>query len=200
MRVLIVGGTGLIGKAIVQELSGRHEVVTIGHKSGQYQVDISNPESIETLYQSIGSFDALVSASGKVSFVEFSKMTARDFQFGLNDKLMGQVYLVQLGLKYIRDRGSFTLTSGILNHDPIRTGSSAAMVNGALEGFVKCAAIEMDRGIRINLVSPTVISEAMDKYAPYFRGYLPTPAANAALAYAKSVEGYQTGQIYKVGY
>ncbi|MDF2690948.1 MAG: hypothetical protein K0S29_803, partial [Gammaproteobacteria bacterium] len=98
------------------------------------------------------------------------------------------------------DGGSFTLTSGLLNQDPIKFGSSAGMVNGALEGFVTAAAIEMPRGIRINIVSPTMIKESADSYASYFLGYVPVPASIAAQAYVKSVEGLQTGKTYRVGW
>lgn len=70
------------------------------------------------------------------------------------------------------------------------------MVNGAIDSFVKAASIEMTRGLRINAVSPTVILESMPKFAPFFRGFKPAPATSAALAYSKSVEGLQTGQIY----
>ncbi|MNG30548.1 short chain dehydrogenase [compost metagenome] len=52
--------------------------------------------------------------------------------------------------------------------------------------------------MRINSVSPTVIEESLPGYAPYFRGYKAVPAALAALAYAKSAEGAQTGQTYRV--
>jgi hypothetical protein len=38
----------------------------------------------------------------------------------------------------------------------------------------------------------------MKDYAPFFRGFEPIPAARAALAYAKSVEGAQTGRVYRV--
>lgn len=152
------------------------------------------------MFEAIKDFDALIATTGKVSFSELLKLTDKDYQLGLNNKLMGQVKLVTMGCQYIKDQGSFTLTSGILNYDPIRTGASAAMVNGALEGFVRSAAIELRRRIRINLVSPTVITEAMDKYASYFRGFLPVSVNHAALAYSKSVEGHQTGQVYRVGY
>ena len=111
---------------------------------------------------------------------------------------MGQVRLVLIGLKYINMGGSFTLTSGILSHDPIRLGSSAAMVNGAINSFVKTAAIEMPHHIRINAVSPTVLSESMENYAPFFRGFESVPASRVALAYSKSVEGAQTGIVYRV--
>jgi hypothetical protein len=47
-------------------------------------------------------------------------------------------------------------------------------------------------------VSPTVITEALGKYESFFRGFQPVTAARAALGYAKSVEGAQTGQIIRI--
>lgn len=198
MRIIVVGGTGTIGSAIVKELSGRHQVFSAGRNSGELRCDITSAESIRKMYTQAGTFDAVVCASGHVVFDDFEKMDATKYLVGLNDKLMGQVNLVLIGRSLIQDRGSFTLTSGILSRDPIRAGSSASMVNSAIHGFVIGAAIEMPRQIRINAVSATVITEAMDKFAPYFRGYESIPAARAALAYSKSVEGLQTGQIYEV--
>jgi NAD(P)-dependent dehydrogenase (short-subunit alcohol dehydrogenase family) len=125
-------------------------------------------------------------------------MEAADYEIGLRDKLMGQVNLVLIGRDSISDGGSFTLTTGALDRDPIVGGSSASMVNGAVNAFVMAAAIEMPRGQRINAVSPGVIEEAMEVYAPYFRGFQPVPAARAALAYSKSVEGARTGVVFRV--
>lgn len=198
MKIIIVGGTGTIGKAVAQELSVRHSVVVVGHQHGDVKVDITDTNSIKSMYQSIGKFDALVAITGNVHFGALLEMTAENYQLGLQNKLMGQVNLVLLGLAYIQDAGSFTLTSGILSHDPIRLGSSASMVNGALESFVKSAALELPRNTRINIVSPTVVTEAMDKYAAYFRGFESVSAQRVALAYSKSVEGAQTGQVYQV--
>ncbi len=99
---------------------------------------------------------------------------------------------------HLRDGGSVTLTSGILAEQPIRQGSSASLVNGAIEAFVRAAAIELPRGLRINAISPSVLSEALGDYAPYFRGFEAVPAARAALAYSRSVEGAETGKIYRV--
>lgn len=198
MKIVVVGGSGTIGSAIVKELSDRHEIVTIGKKSGDYQMDITYRDSIQAVLQKIESFDALISATGGVHFGAFETMTNELYQIGLHDKLMGQVNLVLIGAKFISDGGSFTLTSGILSEDPVRAGSSASMVNGAIDSFVRAAAIELPRGIRINSVSPTVLSESMPAYGSFFRGYEPVPASRVALAYSKSVEGQQTGQVYKV--
>ncbi len=200
MRIIVVGGTGTIGKAVVAELSLRHEVVIAGHTHGEKKIDITSKQSINDFYQAVGKFDALIATTGTVIFANLINMDADKYLVGLNSKLMGQVNLVLLGLNYIHDNGSFTLTSGILSHDPIVTGSSASMVNGALESFVKAAAIELPRSIRINCVSPTVITESLPNYAPYFRGFRSVSAATAAKAYSKSVEGRQTGQIYEVNF
>ncbi len=199
MKIVVIGATGTIGKAIVNELKTRHEVISVGHKSGEIQVDITNDESIHNMYEKLEGIDGVVLATGVVHFGALKDMKTKEYEIGLKSKLMGQVNVVLAGLRILNDNGSFTLTSGILNRDPIQYGSSAAMVNGALDGFITGAAIEMPRGIRINGVSPTVISESMENYSPYFRGYEPVSAARAALAYSKSVEGLQTGQIYCVG-
>jgi len=199
MKILLIGAHGTIGSAVDHELSQRHEVIRIGRTRGELQVDISDSASIRRLFEQTGPFDALISATGRVTFAPLGDMSADDFTLGLDNKLMGQVNLLLIGREFANDGASFTLTSGILNRDPIRTGASAALVNGAIDGFVRSAALELPRGLRINAISPTVVQEAMGSYAPYFRGFKPVNAAEVALAYAKSVEGLQTGQVYHVG-
>jgi NAD(P)-dependent dehydrogenase (short-subunit alcohol dehydrogenase family) len=198
VRIVVVGGTGTIGKAVAAALGGRHEIVTAGRSSGQHRVDITDSGSIRALFEAVGRFDALVSAAGKVHFGDLAAMTEAEMAVGLKDKLMGQVNLVLIGRDYANDGGSFTLTSGVLSHDPIRYGASASMVNGALDCFARAAAIELPRGLRINVVSPGVIVESMGLFGEYFHGHEPVPVARVALAYVKSVEGRQTGQVYRV--
>lgn len=198
MRVLLVGASGTIGRAVAAELGQRHEVIAAGRTSGDVQLDITDPASIRAVFETIGLVDAVVSTAGKVKFAPFEQMQAADYEIGLRDKLMGQVNLVLIGRTHVSEGGSFTLTTGVLDSDPIRQGTSASLVNGAINAFVMAAAIEMPRGLRINAVSPGVIEEAMKDYAPWFRGFEPVPAARAAMAYAKSVEGAQTGRVYRV--
>lgn len=199
MKILLIGAGGTIGSAIDKELSQRHEVIRIGRNSGDLQVDISDSASIRKLFEQTGKFDALVCAAGNVTFAPLDEMSEESFALGLKDKLMGQVNLLLIGREFANDGASFTFTTGVLSHDPIRSGASAALVNGALDSFVRAAAIELPRGLRVNSISPTVLLEAMGSYAPYFRGYKPVPAADVALAYAKSVEGLQTGQTFHGG-
>ncbi len=198
MKVVIIGASGTIGQAVVDELSPRHEIIKVGRKSGDVNVDITSTESITKMYEAIGSFDALVATTGNVHFSDLNQMSEQDYYIGIKDKLMGQVNLVLIGKNYINDEGSFTLTSGVVSHDPIKYGSSASMVNAAVDGFVIGAAIELPKGIRINSVSPGVVLESMDTYGDFFRGHEPVPVARVALAFSKSVEGLLSGQVFQV--
>lgn len=198
MKIIVVGASGTIGRAVVAALKDGHEIVTVGSKSGDVQADIKDSASIRRLFEKVGKFDALVSTVGKVHFGEFAKLTEVEMEIGLRDKLMGQVNLVLIGRDYANDGASFTLTSGVLSHDPIRYGAAASLVNGAIDAFVKAAAIELPRGLRINAISPGVLEESLPSYGPYFRGHEAVPAKRVANAYVKSVEGLLTGQVIDV--
>lgn len=198
MKIILVGASGTIGQAIDRELRERHDIVRVGRNSGELQVNIADPASIRRLFEQTGPFDALISAAGNAHFGALEELTAKEFAVGLDDKLMGQINLVLIGREFANDGASFTLTSGVLSEDPIRYGAAVSTVNAALDGFVRAAAIELPRGLRINGVSPTVLEESLPAYGPYFRGFKAVPAATVALAYAKSAEGRQTGQVYRV--
>ncbi len=199
MRILAIGAEGTVGKAAVNELGRRHEVVTAGRSSGELRVDIANEASIRDMFAKLGKVDAVVSTAGHVHYGPLTTMTGEQFKSGLLDKLLGQVNLVLIGQNFVNDGGSFTLTSGIVDRDPIRQGASAAAVNGALGAFVKAAAIEMPRALRINVVSPALLEESAKKYEGFFPGHETVSSARVGLAYAKSVEGALTGQVIIVG-
>lgn len=198
MKIIIVGASGTLGQAVAAELGSRHEIIKAGRNGADVQVDMTKPDSITAMYKKVGPCDAVVCAAGSVHFGAFKDFTPEQYAIGIHDKLMGQVNLVLTGQRYVLNNGSFTLISGVLSYDPIVMGSSAAMVNGAIDAFVKSAAIELPRGIRINSVSPTVFVESMAGYGPFFRGFKPVPVADAALAFAKSVEGAQSGKTFQV--
>lgn len=197
MKVIVIGATGAVGQAVVEELGQRHDIITVGASSGQYQADMADIGQVRSLFARVGKADAVVVTAGALHFGPLAEFTPEQFRIGLDSKLMGQVNVALVAQECLNDGGSITLTSGIVSEQPIRYGASASMVNSALEGFVRGAAIELPRGLRINVVSPTVLQESMDKYAPFFRGFEPVAASRAALAYSRSVEGAQTGQVYR---
>ena len=200
MKIFVIGARGTIGRAVSEELSQRHEVIRVGRTRGDYQVDITSQESVEALFAQTGEVDAIVSTTGNLHFGPLSTMTDSQFNLGLQDKLLGQIRLALGGQHLLRDGGSITLVSGIVAQEPIAQGGNATTVNAGLEGFVRAAACELPRGIRINLISPTVLSESLAAYGDFFPGFPSVPAAAVAQAYRRSIEGVQTGRIYPVGY
>ena len=197
MKIIIIGATGTIGKHVTKALQKEHEIITAGSRSGDLQVNISDPDSIKAMYEQAGPFDALICAAGDGHFGPLEKMTDADFRVSVNSKLMGQVNLVLIGQHYINPNGSFTLTSGSVGEDPIVLAASLSAVNSAIEGFVRGAAIELKNGIRINAVVPGVVEES-PVYFPFFPGHEPVSMHRVTLAYVKSVLGAQTGKAYKV--
>ncbi|WP_421159156.1 short chain dehydrogenase [Aeromonas dhakensis] len=198
MKIVIVGASGTIGSAVSDLLAKDHQVIRVGHSQGDARVDMRDPTSIRGLFAKLGQFDALVVASGSTAFNALTEMTDEEWQLGIQSKLMGQINLTRAAIPHLNDRGSITLISGILSEEPINWGASVTTINGAVEHFVKAAACELPRGLRINVVSPTVLAESMDKYASFFPGFVPVPAAKVAQAYQKSVLGVQTGQVFRV--
>jgi NAD(P)-dependent dehydrogenase (short-subunit alcohol dehydrogenase family) len=198
MNIIVIGASGTIGRAVVEELGARHDIIEVGRTSGKHQVDITDIAGVRNLFERVGKADGVVVTAGDLHFGPLSDMTPAQFGIGLQHKLMGQVNVALAAQHYLNEGGSITLTSGIVGDEPIRFGVNATTVNAAVEGFARAAALELPRGLRINVVNPSVLQESMDAYGPYFHGFEPVPARRVALAYVKSVDGLQTGKVIRV--
>lgn len=198
MNILLVGAHGTVGRGVANELGLRHRILDAGRQAGSIQLDLADRDSIRRALQKVGPVDAIVAAAGQVAWKPLLEFSAEDWAYSVANKLMGQVNLALVGQEFLRDGGSITLTSGVLFDQPVPYGAAASLANGGIEAFVRAAAIELPRGLRINAVSPGVLVESMAGLGPYFRGFDPVPAARVALGYARSVEGAGTGQVYHV--
>src|SRR5438034_3104232 len=173
MRILLIGATGTIGKAIAAELGARHEVLLASHQQAPLRVDIADPASIRSLYAKVGKVGAMISAAGQARFKPLDELPDADFHFSIDHKLMGQVNLVRYGLGSIVDGGSITITSGVLAQQPSRGSAAISLVNAGLEGFARAAALEAPRAIRINVVSPPWVTETLQALGMPLQGGLP---------------------------
>lgn len=196
MKIIIVGATGTMGKHLSAAFEIEHEIVRVASSGGDIQADITSPESIESMFKKVGSFDALISTAGPTYVGPWKNLNDQTFRQGIEGKVMGQINLVLIGQHYIIPKGSFTLITGALTHEPQLNFANASAANGAVEGFVRAAAIELQNEIRINAVSPTVI-EASPQYFPYFPGDIPVTMQQLEFGFRKSVFGAGTGQVIK---
>ncbi|MFB7124215.1 short chain dehydrogenase [Kitasatospora xanthocidica] len=190
MKVLVIGASGTLGSAVATALEKEHQVVRAS-RSGPVTVDLEDSDSLDALFAGLPDLDAVVCCAVSGPMVDFATATDEEFLAGLQGKLLGQIALARRAQHHLRDGGSITLTGGTFT-TPMVGGSLGAVINTGLEGFVRNAAAELPRDLRINLVSPGWIAETLQ-----LLGRDPAPgilAVDAARSYVTAVEGRTNGE------
>lgn len=172
MNVVVIGATGTIGTAVTAALRDRgHHVVPVSRKS-EIQLDIARPDR---LFSTVADVDAVVCCAASGKLVPIDAGTDEEFLTGLETKLLGQVRLLRLAVRHLPDGGSVTLTGGTFVA-PTPGSAFGALTNSGLEAFVRAAAVELPRGLRVNVISPGWVGDDA------------TPATVVAGAYVQAVE------------
>ncbi|HLV54229.1 MAG TPA: short chain dehydrogenase [Actinotalea caeni] len=198
MRVLVVGGEGTIGRHVSAELRRRgHVVVTAGRSSGNVRVDVRHRDSVADMYREIGGVDAVVATAAHGTTDRLLTLSRDELLQNMQGKLLGQVDLVLLGQHHAAAGASFTLTSGIFADEPWPGVTGGAMINAALHAFVRSAALELPRGMRVNVVSPTMVGDSVDSFASTFPGMRPVPMDALVTGYLSVIEGERTGEVVR---
>lgn len=198
MKVVVVGATGTIGSAVVKAFEAHGDDVIAASRASEPPLDMTDEQSVAAFFEQVGPFDAIVCTAGSVPFLPLSEASAQHFTDGFANKFQGQVNLVLHGTKHLNDGGSFVLSTGILNRHPVQESIVASSVNGAVEAFAYAASTELPAGKRINVISASVIEEALDDYGPFFPGFIAVPAARVAQFFVRAAHGVETGKVYTV--
>ena len=197
MRIILVGGSGTIGRRLAPELMRRHEIIVAGRNSGDVRVDITSADSIEAMYRQVPGIDAVVGIAASGALDEFATLTEEQLLDNMRGKFFGQANLVLIGQRHVNPGGSFTLTSGVFADVPAKRVTGGAVVSGALHSFVLSAALELEGRYRVNVVSPTMVSDSVDEYAELFPGLSAVSMGTLVGHYVDCIEGDATGQIIR---
>ncbi|MCO4758734.1 MAG: short chain dehydrogenase [Oceanospirillaceae bacterium] len=195
MKILVIGATGTIGKAVADRLSNQHEVIAAGYRDGDVTVDLGNTDSIKGMFEKTGPVDAVISTAGLANFGPLSEQSDADYTLALSNKLMGQINLIRIGRDFVNNHGSITLTSGILSRQPMPGSATISMANGALESYVKAAALELEN-IRVNVVAPAFVKETMEMMG--MDSTYGVSAVDTSIAYDVAVNGDMHGETLDV--
>jgi len=194
MKVVIIGSTGLIGKAVSALLTDKgHDTVQVS-RTTQPSVDLDDLPSINSFYKALGEVDAIICVAGRRAggIGSLAELSDEAIESVIRGKLVGQVNLVRHGLSNVRRDGVFILTGGMSAYAPLPKMSASAMVNTGLEGFVRHAALDLQNGRRIVIVHPPPVREAVIQNG--MDGARFPNAATVAEAYLIALESKITGQ------
>ena len=192
--ILVIGATGLIGSAIVKNLSKDYHIMSASYNSDTFPVDITSVDSIEALFTKTGKVDGIVCTAGLARFAEWSEASDDDWQHGLQNKLMGQINLIRYGVKHLNKDGCIVLTTGVLAQYPIAGSSIVSAVNAGVESAIRSATLELkDKHVRILGVSPGWVKDTMT-----LMGMDPssgTSVSDIALKYREQIVSGSNGSI-----
>ncbi len=191
MKAIVIGATGTLGSAVVNKLEESGYQVTGASRSSDASVNIEDEDSVKALLDHTGKVDAIVCAAGTAAFGELDKLTDKEFDLSYKNKLMGQIKLLQKGLSYLNPGGTILLTGGIFAYKPMPGSAAIAMVNAALEGFVRAAALETDNRKKVIVIHPPLVAETAEKM-----GLDPAPfltAREVSDAYLEAIKNGKSG-------
>lgn len=193
MKIAVVGATGTIGAAVAHELEQRGHQVVRAARGAADAIDIEDVASIRAFYAAHPDLDAVVSATGRAAMGAAHELGDEGYALCVQSKQMGQVNLVREAARSLPG-ATVVLTTGILAHAPWPGTAAVAMVNAAIEGFVRAAALDLkDR--RVLVVSPPLVRESaiawgMGEVGPF--------AAEVARTYADALESGASGSVHFV--
>ncbi len=194
LKIVIVGATGLIGRAVANLLARDHKVVRVGNLQGDMTVDLRSKASIEELFKTVGPVDGVICTAGSVRYGKINEASDADFLTCISSKIIWQFNLVHVALRHLNPKGFITLTSGMMAQEPLPGAVPTAIADAGVEGFVRAAALDLaESGIRINAVSPIFINITARKMG--LTEICTMTKEETAMAYLASAEGNMTGQI-----
>ena len=194
MKVVVIGATGLIGKAVTTLLTDKGHEIVQASRNTQPSLNLDDPASIEAFYKTLGDVDAVICAApqGGGGMGPLTGFSDEIVDLYTKSKLLGQVNLVRKGLSNIRPGGVFILTGGMSGFIALPKSSISGMLNIALDKFVSRVAPELQDGRRIVIVHPTAVREWAIKLG--MDGSSFPSAATVADTYLKALEGTNTGE------
>lgn len=160
-KVIIVGGSKGIGKAIINSLVDSHIIYNISRTSPEishnnlthYTCDV-----LENNLPEIAEADSLVYCPGSINLKPISRLSIDDFKSDFEINVLGAVKSIQKYLPVLKNgkNPSILLFSTVASKLGMPFHASIATAKSGIEGLVKSLGAELAPTIRINAIAPTV--------------------------------------------
>ena len=160
-KIIVVGGSKGIGKAIVNSLVNSNQIFNISRTSPEIIHNNLTHYSCDVLTDDlpdISEADALVYCPGSINLKPISRLSIDDFKADFDINVIGAVKSIHKYLPIIKNGNnpSITLFSTVASKLGMPFHASIATAKSGVEGLVKSLGAELAPTVRVNAIAPTV--------------------------------------------
>lgn len=169
--VLVTGGAGDIGSAVIAKCEAAGAIALAADLEGPVRLDVRSEESWQAALESVvaehGGLDGVVNAAGIVRDALLDSVTPEDWASTLDVNLKGTMLGCRAAAPYLRGRGgrivNISSSSWLGN-----VGQTAYSVSkGGVVSLTKTLALELGReGVLVNAVAPWLVEGRLIQSVP----------------------------------
>lgn len=156
---LIIGGSGGIGKAIINQLPEGDEIINFSRRKPEVKRNIEHHE-IDILNDDLPELEGISSiiyCPGSINLKPINSLKIEDFQNDFNVNVLGAVRVIKAYHRDLkRNGGSIVTFSTVASKMGMPFHSSVAAAKSGVEGLSKSLAAELAPKVRVNCIAPTV--------------------------------------------
>ena len=160
-KIIIIGGSKGIGKAITENLLSDHQVVNISRTSPDIQHANLSHFTCDVLTDDlpeIEAADGLIYCPGSINLKPFNRLSIDDFKTDFEINVIGAVKCIKAYTKALAtsESASIVLFSTVATKLGMPFHASIATAKSAVEGLTKSVAADLAPKIRVNAIAPTI--------------------------------------------
>src|SRR5438270_9618980 len=165
-RVVVAGGSGGIGSAVVAEMRGRRWTVTsLSRREG---CDVTDEAQVRRAFAGKQGLDSMVYCAAVLTKRPFAELSADEWDEQLGVGLRGAFLCTREAFRLMRSKGGAIVLvsslSGVAGAEKFAGMAAYVAAKSGLAGLTEALAVEgRPLGIRVNAVSPGAIETPMLK-------------------------------------
>jgi 3-oxoacyl-[acyl-carrier protein] reductase len=203
-NAVVVGGASGIGRAVADALAADNCRVTVADRNTDgaravaaelgdphiaATVEVTNEDSVRTLFEQAGTLDVVVNTAGYSGVGLITDLAVEDFRSVVDVCLTGAFLVIKHAAPRLRDGGALVSISSLNGRQPAAAMSAYCAAKAGLSMLTQVAALELaPHGIRVNAVAPGFVHTPLTEPATQIPGVLEEYLENTPLGRAGTPE------------
>ncbi|WP_035792184.1 SDR family oxidoreductase [Kitasatospora mediocidica] len=178
-RVVVVGGSSGIGRAVARQAAAAGARVVVGSRSEEKLadtakeidgittgvIDVTDEESVRAFFADLDTIDHLVLCPGDMATGSVYEVTLEAVRRSFDTKIVGPLLCVRHAGRRIAPTGSIVLLAGSGGFKPYPDLSATAAANTGIGGLGRSLAVEL-APIRVNVVVAGLVDTPLWDFVP----------------------------------